>query len=91
MTTTTETIAGIKIPDSSLAREVTQFVRDVAPHLLFDHSRRVFLWACLQAKQRILSNCRSCHRGDLGVTQTLRHSGGLDRRHRSLRMIVSER
>jgi hypothetical protein len=52
MSTTSQAVAGIHIPDSALARDVTQFVQDVAPPLLFDHSRRVFLWASLQAEQR---------------------------------------
>jgi hypothetical protein len=49
-----KTIAGIHLPDSVLADEVTQFVQDVASQLLFDHSRRVFLWASLQGKRRAL-------------------------------------
>jgi hypothetical protein len=44
------TIAGIPIPDSTLAREATEFVGDVSTQLLFDHSRRVFLWASLQGE-----------------------------------------
>jgi hypothetical protein len=52
MRTTSQTIAGIRIPDSALASDVTQFVQDVASPLLFDHSRRVFLWASLQGNQR---------------------------------------
>jgi hypothetical protein len=44
-------IAGIRIPDSALAREATEFVRDVSTQLLFDHSRRVFLWASLQGEK----------------------------------------
>ena len=47
-----ETIAGVRIPDSALARDVTQFVADVSTRLLFDHSRRVFLWASLQGERR---------------------------------------
>jgi hypothetical protein len=35
------TIAGIPIPDSTLAREATEFVQDVSTQLLVDHSRRV--------------------------------------------------
>lgn len=50
----TETIAGIRIPDSALARDATQFVQDVESQLLFDHSRRVFLWASLQGEQRAM-------------------------------------
>ncbi|MFH8443092.1 HD domain-containing protein [Streptomyces sp. NPDC018026] len=45
----TETIAGIDIPDSSLAREATELVRDTTPPLIFDHSRRVYLFGSLQA------------------------------------------
>ncbi|MGW7720440.1 HD domain-containing protein [Streptomyces chartreusis] len=43
-----ETIAGVRIPDSALAREATELVRDVAAPLLFDHSRRVFLFGSLR-------------------------------------------
>jgi hypothetical protein len=55
MSTTSQDVAGIQIPDSALARDVTQFVKDVAPQLLFDHSRRVFLWASLQGERQALS------------------------------------
>src|SRR4051794_27763224 len=41
MTFIPTTIAGIPIPDSSLAREATEFVQDESTQLLFDHSRRV--------------------------------------------------
>jgi HD domain len=44
-------VAGIAIPDSTLAREATEFVQDVSTPLLFDHSRRVFLWGSLQGEQ----------------------------------------
>jgi hypothetical protein len=44
-------IAGIAIPDSALAGEATELVRDTSTQLLFDHSRRVFLWASLRAAQ----------------------------------------
>ncbi len=45
------TIAGIPIPDSRLAREATELIRDVSTQLLFDHSRRVFLWGSLQGEK----------------------------------------
>ena len=51
MSATDTTIAGIPIPDSSLAREATEFVQDESTQLLFDHSRRVFLWASLQGEK----------------------------------------
>jgi hypothetical protein len=47
----TATIAGIPIPDSTIAREATDFVHDVSTPLLFDHSRRVFLWGSLQGEK----------------------------------------
>jgi hypothetical protein len=48
---TQTSIAGIPIPDSTLAREATELVQDESTQLLFDHSRRVFLWASLQGEQ----------------------------------------
>jgi hypothetical protein len=49
---TTQTIAGIAIPDTPLVREVTEYIRDVEDDLLFNHSRRVFLFGALQGQQR---------------------------------------
>jgi hypothetical protein len=49
------TIAGIRIPDSQLAREATELVRDTATPLLFHHSRRVFLFGALTGKKRELA------------------------------------
>ncbi|MEU4190524.1 HD domain-containing protein [Kribbella sp. NPDC026611] len=46
----TETIAGIRIPDSTLATAATELVRDVASPLLFHHSRRVFLFGALRGQ-----------------------------------------
>lgn len=46
-----ERIAGIDIPDSRLAIEATELVRDVASPLLFHHSRRVFLFGSLQGNR----------------------------------------
>ncbi|MEY9964421.1 hypothetical protein ABIA33_002463 [Streptacidiphilus sp. MAP12-16] len=48
----TETIAGITIPDTALAREATDLVRAAASPLLFDHSRRVFLFGSLKGLHR---------------------------------------
>src|SRR5690625_1943708 len=48
-----EVIAGITIPDSKMAQDATELVRDVADDLIYHHSRRVFLFASLlgQAQQ----------------------------------------
>jgi hypothetical protein len=45
-------IDGISIPDSSLAHEVTELVRDIESPLLFHHSSRVYYWGALAGKQR---------------------------------------
>ena len=45
-------IAGIRVPDSALARDATDFVQDVSTQLLYDHSRRVFLWGSLLGQER---------------------------------------
>lgn len=51
-TSSIETIAGIVVPDTPLVREVTEFIRDAEDDLLFDHSRRVFLFGALQGRRR---------------------------------------
>lgn len=45
-----ESTAGVRIPDSALAREATELVREAASPLLFDHCRRVFLWGSLRGQ-----------------------------------------
>jgi HD superfamily phosphodiesterase len=45
-------LEGIRIPDSSLAREMTQLVRDTESALLFHHSSRVYYWGALAGKRR---------------------------------------
>jgi len=44
---TLEQISGVHIPDSKIAREVTQFIRDSESDLLFHHSVRVYFWGAL--------------------------------------------
>ena len=48
----TQTIAGIAIPDSRVARAATELVRDTETELLFNHSRRVFLFGALTGARR---------------------------------------
>jgi len=45
-------IESIKIPDSKMAREATEFIRDTESELLFNHSSRVYQWAALAGKKR---------------------------------------
>ena len=47
-----QTIAGITIPDTPLVRDVTTLIREAEEDLLFDHSRRVFLFGALQGLRR---------------------------------------
>jgi len=79
MSTIETTIAGVRIPDSALARDVTQFVQDTESELLFDHSRRVFLWASLQgAKHGLWFDPELLYVGamfhDLGLTEKYRRT-----------------
>jgi hypothetical protein len=48
----TDEISGIRLPDSKLAREATQFIRDTESEFLFQHSTRVYLWGALAGKRR---------------------------------------
>jgi hypothetical protein len=45
-------VAGVGIPDSKLAHEVTELVRDTEPPLLFHHSSRVYYWGALTGNRR---------------------------------------
>ncbi|VFU07719.1 HD domain-containing protein [Methylocella tundrae] len=45
-------IAGVKLPDSKLAREITELVRDTESPLLFHHSSRVFFFGALSGNRR---------------------------------------
>ena len=78
MSATRATIAGIPIPDSALAREATEFVQDASTRLLFDHSRRVFLWASLQGERLGLD-----YDPELLYVGAMFHDVGLAEGHRS--------
>jgi hypothetical protein len=78
MTSTRATIAGIGIPDSTIAREATELVRDVSTLLLFDHSRRVFLWGSLYGEQLLLD-----YDAELFYVAAMFHDLGLVEGHRS--------
>lgn len=49
------TIVGVTLPDSTIAREATQLLRDTASDLLFQHSMRVYLWGALLAEHKRLA------------------------------------
>ena len=52
VTDVTAVIADLRIPDSKMARDLTQLVRDTETELLFNHSTRVYLFGALTAKRR---------------------------------------
>ncbi|MEO3975035.1 HD domain-containing protein [Streptomyces sp. CAU 1734] len=55
MTSELPPIAGVPVPDTALAREATELVRDTASPLIYHHSRRVYLFGALQGRNRDLS------------------------------------
>lgn len=50
----TETIAGVAIPDSPMVRQATELVGAATDDLLFNHSRRAYLWGMLHGRRRRL-------------------------------------
>jgi len=50
-TTEAASISGVMIPDSKLAREATELVRDTESPLLFNHSTRVYYFGSLAGKK----------------------------------------
>ena len=48
-------VNGIRVPDSKLARAITEFVRDTENDLLFNHSSRVYFFGALAGQQRGLT------------------------------------
>jgi hypothetical protein len=71
-------IDGIRIPDSAMAREVTELVRDTESPLLFHHSSRVYYFGALAGKHRGLS-----FDPELLYTGAMFHDMGLTAKHSS--------
>ncbi|MGW6174051.1 HD domain-containing protein [Arthrobacter sp. NPDC055138] len=74
-----ESIAGVQIPDSALAREATELVREAASPLIFDHSRRVFVFGALRGREQGLEfDSELLYVGamfhDLGLTERFRRT-----------------
>jgi len=68
----------VAIPDSVLAREITELVRDTAPPLLFHHSSRVYLFGALAGQRRGLR-----FDPELLYAGAMFHDMGLTSRHSS--------
>ena len=74
-----ETIAGITLPDTPLVRDITEHIREAEDELLFNHSRRVFLFGALMGKERGLDvDLELLYAGamfhDIGLTEPYRGS-----------------
>src|ERR1700744_5470341 len=79
MATSGQTTAGVTVPDTKLAREATELIRDRTGDLVYHHSRRVFFWGSLQGRNRDLSfDPELLYVGamfhDLGLNEESRHS-----------------
>ena len=73
-------LAGIRIPDTKLAGEITELVRDTEPALLFHHSSRVYYWGALAGKRRGLR-----FDPELLYAGAMFHDMGLTHRHSTAR------
>src|SRR6267154_5034904 len=71
-------LSGIRIPNSQLAREITELVRDTESPLLFHHSSRVYYWGALAGKRRELR-----FDTELLYAGAMFHDMGLTHRHSS--------
>ena len=70
-------LCGVRIPDSKIAREATELLRDTSSDLLFDHSLRVFFWAALAGNRRNLG-----YDPELLYVGAMFHDYGLTERYR---------
>jgi HD superfamily phosphodiesterase len=77
MSLTAHSAAGVAVPDTSLAREATDLVRERTTDLVFHHSRRVFWWGSLQGRGRGLS-----YDPELLYVGAMFHDLGLTEEHR---------
>jgi hypothetical protein len=80
MRTNGHAAAGVTVPDTKVARDATDLVRDSTSDLVFHHSRRVFFFGSLQARNRGLSfDPELLYIGamfhDLGLNEQFRGSG----------------
>jgi HD domain len=89
--------AGVTIPDTRLARDATELIRDLTSDLVYHHSRRVFWWGSLQGRNRdfsfdpeVLYVAAMFH--DLGLNAEFRRSGRrfeVDSAHEARRFLQS--
>jgi len=70
--------SGVTIPDSKMAHEVTELVRDTENSLLFNHSSRVYYFAAAAGKQKSLK-----FDPELLYVSAMFHDMGLTAKHSS--------
>jgi hypothetical protein len=80
MTTSGQNAAGVTVPDTKLARDATDLVRESTTDLIYHHSRRVYWFGSLQGRNRGLSfDPELLYIGamfhDLGLNEQFRRSG----------------
>jgi hypothetical protein len=80
MSVSGHTPAGVTVPDTKVAREATELVRESTTDLVYDHSRRVYWFGSLQGRNRGLSfDPELLYIGamfhDLGLNEQFRNSG----------------
>ena len=78
----TDIFGEISAPDSSIAKQITEVVRDTTSDLLFHHSSRVYHWASLTGKRHGLKFDQEllycgCMFHDMGLTH--KHSSACER------------
>jgi hypothetical protein len=71
-------VDGVQAPDSKLAREITELVRDTASPLLFNHSSRVYYFGALADRRRGLK-----FDPELLYAGAMFHDIGLTKKHSS--------
>jgi hypothetical protein len=72
------TICGISVPDSRIAREATELLRDASSDLLFRHSLRVYFWGALAGNRKNL-----IYDPELLYVGAMFHDFGLTARYRA--------
>jgi HD superfamily phosphodiesterase len=70
--------SGVTIPDSKMAREVTELVRDTENSLLFNHSSRVYYFSAATGKRKNLK-----FDAELLYVSAMFHNMGLTSKHSS--------
>ena len=73
-----ETIAGITVPDSALAKDATALVRDATNDLIYNHSRRTFFFGALRGERDGLD-----YDPELLYVGAMLHDLGLTEKYRS--------